>query len=114
MGRASRNKRARRGIQAAPALTKALVPYTRDSLLALLDAAASSPGAVHHQPSVEYALFHVLARQASGSQIAEKADLRLIVDAAHSAMPDLAMREDYTPLDPRLQVVARWQVGCFG
>lgn len=86
-----------------------LARYERGSLISLLEAAASSPGALHRQPSVEYALSLALARRRAGSAIATADDLTTILDAAAEALPALGQFEDWTPLDPRLPVAVRWQ-----
>ena len=109
MGRASRRKRERRHSSSPSILTSVLARYERESLIGLLEAAASSPGALHRQPSVEYALSFALARRRAGDAVATAADLTPILDAAGAALPALATIEDWIPLDPRLPATVRWQ-----
>ena len=85
-----------------------LASYERESLLQLLEAAASSPGAFHRQPSIEYALSLAFARHHVGGNVAITDDLPTILDAAVASMPQLAGLEDWVPLDPRLPVAVRW------
>lgn len=108
MGRASRQKRERRGIVDPGALARVIAPYTRTSLLALLDAAAASPGSLHRLPSIEYALSQVYKRRADGHTAVKAAELQAILDAAILSVPQLGILEDYVPLDPRLVVAVRW------
>jgi hypothetical protein len=79
-------------------------PFEPTSLLALLDAAAVSPTAVHRLPSIVLLWTRVLSTRAAGARSAMALDLPELLAAARSAVTEILWSEDFWPSDPRLKV----------
>ena len=81
---------------------------SRASLLALLEAACSSPTASHRIPSLSV-VFHAVANSASvEGRPADPSLLPALVAAAHESEPQLQALEDQQPCDVRAGAVVRW------
>lgn len=78
--------------------------FEATSLTAVLHAACSSPTARQAMPSCTALLMSCWASPPAGSRTATAEDLAPLVEALRTASPDLAMVEDFVPLDPRNQV----------
>ena len=81
---------------------------SRASLLALLEAACSSPAASHRIPSLAL-VFGAVANSASvEGRPADASLLPMLVAAAHESEPELRALEDHQPCDVRAGAVVRW------
>ncbi len=81
---------------------------SRASLLALLEAACSSPTASHRIPSLAV-VFHAVANRASvEGRPADPPLLPVLVAAAHESEPQLQTLEEDQPCDVRAGAVVRW------
>ncbi len=81
---------------------------SRASLLALLEAACSSPTASHRIPSLAV-VFHAVANSAGvEGRPADPSLLPVLVAAAHESEPQLQTLEDQQPCDVRAGAVVRW------
>lgn len=80
-----------------------------ESLIALISAAADSPGCGHRLPSLSLLWLRAVTRRPLGSVQAQPADLPRLLVAARHAAPQLSYLEDYWSPDPRL--VVRYAVG---
>ena len=100
-GRIRRRRRLR-------SIERAMGGVSRGSLLALLEAACSSPTASHRIPSLAVA-FHAVANSADvAGRPADPSLLPMLVAAAHESEPQLRALEDQQPCDVRAGVVVRW------
>jgi hypothetical protein len=79
--------------------------------LALLSAAASSPGAVHRLPTLRSQWFHTIGNEEAvrrpGATVAQR--LSEALKAAEGRDPLLVMTEDWWPSDPRLLVTFKYR-----
>lgn len=87
--------------------------YSPTSVIPLLEAASVSPGSAHRLPSIS-TLFHaaVQAGQNRGKPV-KHGDLPTLVDAVHMQYPRIASIEDFSPYDPRSEVLVRWDSNVF-
>jgi hypothetical protein len=113
VGRKSREKRDRRRRLASQPVLAAIRPFTRSSLLPLLEAASVSPTAGHRLPSLSVVFQAVITRSGDGSRTASPDDLSTFVEAAQRQDPRIATMEDSVPYDPRLEVIARWRGNMY-
>lgn len=98
----SRRRRHLRSIE------RAMAGVSRSSLLALLEAACSSPTASHRIPSLAV-VFDAVANSAGvAGRHADASLLPMLVAAAHESEPQLRALEDHQPLDVRAGAVVRW------
>ncbi len=112
MGRKSREKRERRERGIGP-VARVAHGRSRESLLALLEAASVSPNASQYLPSLSV-IYESLARRAQlGTQDADPALLHSLIKAAHEECPSLAVEEDFMPHDPRFDVRVEWAGEMF-
>ena len=100
-GRIRRRRRLR-------SIERAMTGVSRASLLALLEAACSSPTASHRIPSLAL-VFGAVANSASvEGRPADASLLPMLVAAAHESEPQLQALEDHQPCDVRAGAVVRW------
>ena len=100
-GRSRRRRRLRH-------VERAITGVSRASLVALLEAACSSPTASHRIPSLAV-VFHTVANSAGvEGPPADPSLLPALVAAAHESEPQLQTLEDQQPCDVRAGVVVRW------
>lgn len=100
-GRSRRRRRLR-------SIERAMAGVSRGSLLALLEAACSSPTASHRIPSLAV-VFDAVANSAGvAGRPADASLLPMLVAAAHESERRLRALEDHQPLDVRAGAVVRW------
>lgn len=85
--------------------------FSRESLLALLDAASCSPTASHRLQSLGV-LFASVLHAADSEPDTTAADLPALLNEVSALMP-LQHLEDYLPSDPRRVVLVRWRHQLF-
>ena len=83
-----------------------LAGYEQGSVRALLHAACSSPGAVHHLPLLADLLAQSYAFAPRGLRTAGRDDLPRWVNLVRAEVPGVTVRDDWIPCDPRLLVRA--------
>ena len=107
MGRKSRAKRERHERGIGP-VARVAHGRSRESLLALLEAASVSPNTSQYLPSLSV-IYESLARPRTvwGVRDADPALLHSLIKAAHQECPSLAAEEDFMPHDPRFDVRGR-------
>ena len=99
----SRRRRSLRPIE------RAMTGVSRASLLALLEAACSSPTVSHRIPSLTV-VFHAAANKATAEgRPADPSLLPALVAAAHESEPQLRALENQQPCDVRAGAVVRWR-----
>jgi hypothetical protein len=92
--------------------TELLAGFEGPSVMALLHAACSSPTARQAGTSCAALLMSSWAAPPAGSKIATSEDLAPLVQALREGCPELAMVEDFLPLDPRKCVHFRATSEC--
>ncbi len=112
MGRKSRSKRERRE-DPAYALERLLRPYSRRSVLDLLEVASVSPTAAHRGATIGAIFDSVVRRRRPGTVPATPADLPVWAAAARQINSDVGTIEDFRPHDIRADVLVRWNDGVF-
>ena len=106
MGRASNRKKRRRAeVMSSP--FPELARYDRASALAVLAAASVSPTAAHRQPSISVATAALHQRRRDGHTTVTPDDLPQLLAAGAKGLRYGGLEAD-EPLDPRLDVRARW------
>ena len=100
-GRIRRRRRLR-------SIDRAMAGVSRGSLLALLEAACSSPTASHRIPSLAVVFDAVANSGGVSGRPADPSLLPTLVAAAHESEPQLRALEDHQPLDVRAGAVVRW------
>jgi hypothetical protein len=71
---------------------------------AVLHAACSSPGAIHHLPVIAEMLVQAHAYPPAGQRVAQPRDLGRWIHAIRIEAPWVTSRDDFLPWDPRLMV----------
>jgi hypothetical protein len=113
MGTKSRSKRDRRRAAAADPIARVMKDWGRDSTVALLYAALSSPAGAHRVPHLTVALERAV-RLHPGPVRPTPDDLVHVLGAAREQLSDqLTMLEDWLPGDGRLSVRVRHRGGSF-
>ena len=108
MGRISRRKKERRKRGVGP-VARVAKGASRESLLALLEAASASPTACHRLSSLALIFDSVLKRARTGSKPSSIGLLPKLVRAAYREDPELWCREDFHPHDARFEVLVRYR-----
>ena len=89
-------------------IERAMTGVSRASLLALLEAACSSPTASHRIPSLALVFGAVANSAGVEGRPADASLLPMLVAAAHESEPQLQALEDHQPCDVRAGAVVRW------
>ena len=89
-------------------IERAMTGVSRASLLALLEAACSSPTASHRIPSLAMVFGAVADSAGVEGRPADASLLPMLVAAAHESEPQLQALEDHPPCDVRAGAVVRW------
>ena len=106
MGKQSRRKKERRESDVG-SVARVAKGASRESLLALLEAASASPTACHRLSSLALIFDSVVKRASTGSKPSSTGLLPQLVRAAHREDPELWCREDFHPHDARFEVLVR-------
>jgi hypothetical protein len=84
-----------------------LAGFEATSVRAVLHAACSSPGAVHHLPILADLLLQSYAFPPRGERRASPDDLSRWINAVRAEVPGVTAKDDWIPCDPRLLVRAK-------
>ena len=89
-------------------IERAMTGVSRASLVALLEAASSSPTACHRLPSLALVFDAAAERASVEGRLADPSLLPALVAAAHESEPQLRTLEDRKPCDVRAGAIVRW------